>query len=226
MKSLFLRSPARMENRIRAAASLSEGNQPSTQGCISCEASLKIRPHWCSRRRSCRLTTRNAGSSFLAVGMAPGWLPIGWGNPAVFSQAVRLPAISFCSRVLVIPKRPNGSTISPLPRSGRFLLPDNQEKMMPIYQNPVRLGAFSARVRSVIGKDDSGRWIAIDQDDRSGTPFSNRAAAVHFAVYESNLQPNAVFCLPEGQVVKPVSNHVGYHRKQRAADRSWSSRAG
>lgn len=79
---------------------------------------------------------------------------------------------------------------------------------MSIYQGNVGLGAFADQVRFVIGKDDSGRWIAIDQDDRTGTPFSNRAAAVHFAVHESNHRPNAVFCLPEGQVVKSMSNHV------------------
>jgi hypothetical protein len=59
-------------------------------------------------------------------------------------------------------------------------------------REPSRMG-----IRFTVGRDVAGRWIVSDRDGRVGGVFSDRASAVHFAMFESEHTPGAVWCLPE-----------------------------
>jgi len=55
-------------------------------------------------------------------------------------------------------------------------------------------------VRFTVGRDERGNWIVDDRDGLIGGIFRDRASAVHFAMFESDHQPGAVCCLPDGMV--------------------------
>ena len=52
-------------------------------------------------------------------------------------------------------------------------------------------------VRFMVGRDAGGRWIVSDREGRVGGLFTDRASAVHFAMFESDHLPGAVCCVPE-----------------------------
>ncbi|MFB9950240.1 hypothetical protein ACFFP0_15375 [Rhizobium puerariae] len=52
-------------------------------------------------------------------------------------------------------------------------------------------------VRFMVGRDAGGRWIVSDCEGRVGGLFADRAAAVHFAMFESDHLPGAVCCVPD-----------------------------
>ena len=52
-------------------------------------------------------------------------------------------------------------------------------------------------VRFMVGRDAGGRWIVSDREGRVGGLFTDRASAVHFAMFESDHVPGAVCCVPE-----------------------------
>lgn len=56
-------------------------------------------------------------------------------------------------------------------------------------------------IRFTVGRDENGCWIVHDRDGLVGGIFRDRASAVHFAIFESDHQPGAVCCLPDGEVV-------------------------
>ncbi len=52
-------------------------------------------------------------------------------------------------------------------------------------------------IRFTVGRDVCGRWIVNDTEGKVGGLFTDRASAVHFAMFESGHLPGAVWCLPE-----------------------------
>lgn len=60
--------------------------------------------------------------------------------------------------------------------------------------------AFSG-VRFTVGRDENGCWIVDDHDGVVGGIFRDRASAVHFAMFESDHQPGAVCCVPDGVMI-------------------------
>jgi hypothetical protein len=56
-------------------------------------------------------------------------------------------------------------------------------------------------IRFTVGRDISGRWIVSDVEGKVGGLFTDRASAVHFAMFESDHMPGAVWCLPDHVVV-------------------------
>lgn len=59
-------------------------------------------------------------------------------------------------------------------------------------------------VRFTVGRDENGCWIVQDRDGLVGGIFRDRAAAVHFAIFESDHQPGAVCCVPDGVIMSSV----------------------
>jgi hypothetical protein len=57
-------------------------------------------------------------------------------------------------------------------------------------------------IRFTVGRDACGHWIVSDAEGKVGGLFSDRASAVHFALFESDRIPGAVWCLPEHVVVE------------------------
>ncbi|WP_105438922.1 hypothetical protein [Neorhizobium sp. T25_13] len=55
----------------------------------------------------------------------------------------------------------------------------------------------SRGVRFTVGRDAGGRWIVSDREGLIGGLFTDRASAVHFAMFESDHEPGAVCCVPE-----------------------------
>lgn len=55
----------------------------------------------------------------------------------------------------------------------------------------------SRGVRFMVGRDVGGRWVVSDRDGLVGGLFTDRASAVHFAMFESDRTPGAVCCVPE-----------------------------
>lgn len=64
-------------------------------------------------------------------------------------------------------------------------------KAMPKSEPPAR------GVRFMVGRDAGGRWVVSDRDGRVGGLFTDRASAVHFAMFESDHVPGAVCCVPD-----------------------------
>ncbi|MEB2847407.1 hypothetical protein [Endobacterium cereale] len=56
-------------------------------------------------------------------------------------------------------------------------------------------------VRFTVGRDENGCWIVDDREGLVGGIFRDRASAVHFAMFESDHQPGAVCCVPDGMIV-------------------------
>lgn len=65
--------------------------------------------------------------------------------------------------------------------------------------------AFEGQVMFTVGRDPSGRWLVMDRDNSTIGIFRDRASAVHFAMYESDHVPQAVCCLPDGEVFRTIS---------------------
>lgn len=59
----------------------------------------------------------------------------------------------------------------------------------------------SMGIRFTVGRDATGHWIVSDREGLVGGVFSDRASAVHFAMFESGHSPGAVWCLPEHVVL-------------------------
>ena len=49
-----------------------------------------------------------------------------------------------------------------------------------------------------IGQDRCGRWVVRDARSMCGGAFSNRTAAIRFAMYECQRRPQSVIMLPDG----------------------------
>jgi len=49
-----------------------------------------------------------------------------------------------------------------------------------------------------IGQDRSGRWVVKDARCMCGAMFSDRTAAIRFAMYECQRRPQSVIMLPDG----------------------------
>lgn len=70
-------------------------------------------------------------------------------------------------------------------------------------------------IRFTVGRDACGRWIVNDALGKVGGLFTDRASAVHFAMFESDHTPGAVWCLPEhvtltlGKAFEPRRLHAG-----------------
>lgn len=59
----------------------------------------------------------------------------------------------------------------------------------------------STGVRFTVGRDENGCWIVDDREGLIGGIFRDRASAVHFAMFESDHQPGAVCCVPDGVIL-------------------------
>jgi hypothetical protein len=59
----------------------------------------------------------------------------------------------------------------------------------------------STGMRFTVGRDENGCWIVDDREGRVGGMFRDRASAVHFAMFESDHQPGAVCCVPDGVIL-------------------------
>ena len=57
------------------------------------------------------------------------------------------------------------------------------------------------RCRFVVGRDTCGRWIVRDLKGLIDGLFADRAAAVHFALEQSDRVPGAVACAPDRTIV-------------------------
>ena len=55
--------------------------------------------------------------------------------------------------------------------------------------------------RFTIGRDRRGTWIVQDRQGLVGGLFANEAAALHFAVEESNYNPADICRAPDGSVL-------------------------
>lgn len=78
--------------------------------------------------------------------------------------------------------------------------------------------------RFLVGRDMRGRWIVRDEKGLVGGLFVDRAAAVRFAMFESDYVPGAVCCVPDGMlsVLEPSPEtartaEATVHVKQRRA---------
>ncbi|MGI2033599.1 hypothetical protein ACRQ1B_14500 [Rhizobium panacihumi] len=74
-------------------------------------------------------------------------------------------------------------------------------------------------VRFTVGRDEKGCWIVQDRDGLVGGIFRDRASAVHFAIFESDHQPGAVCCVPDGAIL-PGLNAADPMRRLASADRA------
>jgi hypothetical protein len=54
----------------------------------------------------------------------------------------------------------------------------------------------AAAQRFLVGRDFDGRWVARDEQGHTGGVFVDRAAAIHFALAESNRRPGAIRLVP------------------------------
>ena len=55
--------------------------------------------------------------------------------------------------------------------------------------------------RFTVGRDENGCWVVCDREGLVGGFFRDRASAVHFAMFESDHQPGAVCCVPDGVIL-------------------------
>ncbi|MCJ7997352.1 hypothetical protein J5N58_22450 [Rhizobium cremeum] len=62
--------------------------------------------------------------------------------------------------------------------------------------------ASASGVRFTVGRDAQGRWVVADRDGLVGGVFIDRASAVHFAMFESDHRPGAVWCVPDHVTLK------------------------
>jgi hypothetical protein len=77
-------------------------------------------------------------------------------------------------------------------------------------------------IRFTVGRDVGGRWIVNDLEGKVGGLFTDRASAVHFAMFESDHIPGAVWCLPDqvtltlGEAFNPRRLYAGSRVARRA----------
>lgn len=64
-------------------------------------------------------------------------------------------------------------------------------------------------IRFTVGRDASGRWIVNDIEGKVGGLFTDRASAVHFAMFESDHVPGAVWCVPDHLTLTFGGDHAG-----------------
>lgn len=57
------------------------------------------------------------------------------------------------------------------------------------------------RGRFMVGRDDRGNWIVSDSLGLTGGVFTDRQAAVHFAMVECDYAPGEVCAAPAGLVL-------------------------
>ena len=55
--------------------------------------------------------------------------------------------------------------------------------------------------RLILGRDAHGNWVVCDERGLVGGLFADRASAVHFALFQSEFAPAAVYCVPENTVL-------------------------
>ena len=65
--------------------------------------------------------------------------------------------------------------------------------------NPVR--------HYLVGRDGEGHWVVRDEAGLTGGLFVSKAAAIRFACFETDHQPNAVLFVPE-HIRLPLSGSV------------------
>jgi len=63
-------------------------------------------------------------------------------------------------------------------------------------------GHSSQNSRFTVGRDAEGHWVVCDARGLVGGLFTDRAAAVHFAMEESNRIPGEVCCAPDDAIIK------------------------
>ena len=72
-------------------------------------------------------------------------------------------------------------------------------------------------IRFTVGRDINGRWIVSDRDGKVGGLFADRASAVHFATFESDHVPGAVWCAPDNVTLnfslEPQASGFGFANK-------------
>jgi len=66
--------------------------------------------------------------------------------------------------------------------------------------------------RFIVGRDRNGCWAVTDEKGLVGGLFADRAAAVHFALEESDHVPGAVQCLPDEMTIN-ADPLFGFGRK-------------
>ncbi|MFI0847073.1 hypothetical protein [Mesorhizobium sp. IMUNJ 23232] len=73
----------------------------------------------------------------------------------------------------------------------------------------------SRNSRFLVGRDAQGCWVVRDRKGLVGGLFTDRAAAVHFAMVESDRVPGAVSCAPDDAIVSlgPVFDHPSRLRR-------------
>jgi hypothetical protein len=59
----------------------------------------------------------------------------------------------------------------------------------------------ASQSRFLVGRDAHGRWVVRDREGLIGGLFTDRAAAVHFALEESDRIPGAVACAPDEAII-------------------------
>lgn len=69
------------------------------------------------------------------------------------------------------------------------------------------LATSAADCRFTVGRDGRGRWIVRDARGLIGGIFTDQASAVHFALFESDYTPGAVWCAPPDM---PISLGTGF----------------
>lgn len=52
--------------------------------------------------------------------------------------------------------------------------------------------------RFTVGRDRTGHWVVTDRQGLCGGIFADRAAAVHYALEESDYDPGEVTAAPDG----------------------------
>jgi hypothetical protein len=55
--------------------------------------------------------------------------------------------------------------------------------------------------RFIVGRDECGRWVVSDNEGLVGGLFTDREAALHFAMFESDHIPGAVCCTPDNVIL-------------------------
>lgn len=79
----------------------------------------------------------------------------------------------------------------------------------------------SRQCRFTVGHDRNGRWLVCDRLGRVGGLFTDRASALHFAMEESNREPDQIYCVPDD---KDLSADAVFEAKAATEQHTWSSR--
>ena len=71
--------------------------------------------------------------------------------------------------------------------------------------------------RFLVGRATGGGWIVRDEKGLVGGLFTDREAAIRFAMFESDFVPGAVCCVPDGAVSDPLRGQAPSKAKLRRA---------